>query len=438
MKAFRWIPLLLVLALALPLGGQEERAAQPALGGLDPVSVVQGSPQAGEERFSSVHGRFRYVFASAANKEAFDRDPQRWGFQLDGSCGMMAGLYTDGQIFAVHDGRLYAFGSDHCKASFLADPARYVAAAANQKSVAILIFDGVQIIDYTGPYEVFGQAGFRVFTVASSAEPVTTNMGMKVTPSYTLAQAPPADVLVIPGGSVDAMVGNAAVADWIRDRAGTAGTARHVLTVCNGAFILAQTGLLDGLTATTFYDLIPALREAAPKTRIVSDQRYVDNGKIITTAGLSSGIDGSLHVVERLLGRARAQQAALNMEYDWRPDSGYARASLADAELRRVFGRGLSLEVPGGGQAAVLSTEGTRDRWEARWEIKTATPLSDLQAALTRHLTETGRWTPAGTPREWRFTDAEKRGWKALVDLQPAAGKTDEYQMAIRLERAGA
>jgi YHS domain-containing protein len=276
MKAFRWIPLLLVLALALPLGGQEEPAAQPALGGLDPVSVVQGSPQAGEERFSSVHGRFRYVFASAANKEAFDRDPERWGFQL------------------------------------------------------------------------------------------------------------------------------------------------------------------DGLTATTFYDLIPALREAAPKTRIVSDQRYVDNGKIITTAGLSSGIDGSLHVVERMLGRARAQQAALNMEYDWRPDSGYARASLADAELRRLFGRSLSLEVPDGGQAAVLSTEGTRDRWEARWEIKTATSLSDLQAALTRHLTETGRWTPAGTPREWRFTDAEKRGWKAIVDLQPAAGKTGEYQMAIRLERAGA
>ncbi len=438
MKGSLWIFLLLVLTLAFPLGGQTETAAKPALGGLDPVSVVQGSPQAGEERFSSVHGRFRYVFASAANKEAFDRDPQRWGFQLDGNCAMMPGTFADGQTFAVHNGRLYAFGSGHCKTSFLADPARYIAAAANQKSVAILIFDGVQIIDYTGPYEVFGQAGFRVFTVAPSAQPVTTNMGMKVTPTYALTQAPPVDVLVIPGGGVDAMVENAAVADWIRERAGTA---QHVLTVCNGAFILARTGLLDGLTATTFYDLIPDLREAAPKTRIVSDQRYVDNGKIITTAGLSSGIDGSLHVVERMLSRARAQQAALNMEYDWRPESGYARASLADAELRRLFGRSLRLEVPDG-QASVVSTEGTRDRWEARWEIKTATPLSALQTALARHLTVAGRWTPreaavAGTAREWRFTDAEKRDWKALVDLQPAAGKTGEYQMAIRLERTG-
>lgn len=304
------------------------------------------------------------------------------------------------------------------------------------RNAAILIFDGVQIIDYAGPYEVFGQAGFRVFTVAASPEPVTTAMGMKVTPAYTLAEAPQAQVLIIPGGGVDATVGNAAVISWIRQRAATA---QHVLTVCNGAFILARTGLLDRLTATTFYDLIPALKEAAPKTRVVSDQRYVDNGKIITTAGLSSGIDGSLHVIERMLGKARAQQVALNMEYDWRPDGGYARAALADAELRRLFGRRLNLQVPGGGEAKVLNTAGTRDRWEARWEIKTTTPLADLQAALAKFLAETGKWMPQGaSPGEWRFTDAEKRAWKAAVDLKPAAGKTGEYQMAIRLERAGA
>ncbi|HEX7186422.1 MAG TPA: DJ-1/PfpI family protein [Thermoanaerobaculia bacterium] len=302
------------------------------------------------------------------------------------------------------------------------------------RNAAILIFDGVQIIDYAGPYEVFGQAGFRVFTVAASPEPITTSMGMKVTPAYTLAQAPPAQVLIIPGGGVDATVDNAAVISWIRERAATA---QHVLTVCNGAFILAKTGLLDGLSATTFYDLIPDLKEAAPKTRIVSDQRYVDNGKIITTAGLSSGIDGSLHVIERMLGNGEAQKVALNMEYDWRPDSGYARASLADHELRRLFGRRLHVEVPGGGEAKVLSTAGTRDRWETRWEIKTATPLADLQAALTKYLTES-KWTPReGSAGEWRFTDAEKRAWKAAVDLKPAAGKAGEYQMAIRLERAG-
>jgi putative intracellular protease/amidase len=310
---------------------------------------------------------------------------------------------------------------------------------APEINVAILIFEDVQIIDFTGPYEVLGQAGFNVFTVAASAAPVTTSMGMKVTPSYTLANAPAADILVVPGGDVRNTVDKPEVISWLRERARTA---QHVLTVCNGAFILAKTGLLDGLTATTFYDLIPALREAAPKVHVVTDRRYVDNGQIITTAGLSSGIDGALHVVERILGHGRAQQVALNMEYDWRPDSGFARASLADAELRRIFGRRLQLKVPAGGTSRVVKTEGTTDRWEARWEVKTTTPLADLRAALTQHLTETGKWTPksaagAGAPREWTYKDADQKTWNAQVDLAPEAGKDGEYNMAIKVERAG-
>ena len=89
-------------------------------------------------------------------------------------------------------------------------------------NVAILIFDGVQIIDYTGPYEVFGQAGLRVFTVAASTAPITTSMGMKVTPDHTLAQAPPADILVIPGGDIRPAMDNPEVIAWIRERAAPA------------------------------------------------------------------------------------------------------------------------------------------------------------------------------------------------------------------------
>ncbi|HEV7785938.1 MAG TPA: DJ-1/PfpI family protein [Thermoanaerobaculia bacterium] len=303
-------------------------------------------------------------------------------------------------------------------------------------NVAILIFDDVQIIDFTGPYEVFGEAGFNVFTVAVSAAPVTTAMGMKVTPAYTLANAPAADVLVVPGGDVRNTEANPAVIAWLRERARPA---KNVLTVCNGAFILAKTGLLDGLTATTFYDLIPSLREEAPKVHVVSDRRYADNGQIITTAGLSSGIDGALHVVERILGHGRAQQVALNMEYDWRPDSGFARASLADAELRRIFGRRLRLEVPGG-ESKVLSTEGTTGRWEVRWQVKTKTPLADLRAALTQRLAETGKWAPkaaaeAGASGEWTYKDVDQKTWTAHVDLAPEAGKDGEYRMVIRVER---
>jgi transcriptional regulator GlxA family with amidase domain len=306
---------------------------------------------------------------------------------------------------------------------------------------AILIFDGVQIIDYAGPLEVLYQADLEVFTVAASPGPITTAAGMRVIPSYTLAAAPAADVLVVPGGDVEGVLDNPAALAWVTRRAAAA---RYVLSVCNGAFILAKAGLLDGLAATTFHDLIPELRRAAPKTRVVADQRFVDNGKIVTTAGLSSGIDGTLRVVEKLLGKGKAQQVALNMEYRWEPDVPYARASFADLHLRRLFGRRLRLDVPGGGESRLLSTEGGTDRWQVRWELATATPLADLEAALARLLADRGRWTPRGAAagfglaREWTFTDAERRPWNAWVELQPLSRRRGEYAMSVRIERTGA
>src|ERR1044071_2980304 len=146
---------------------------------------------------------------------------------------------------------------------------------------------------------------------------------------------------------------------------------------------------------------------------------------MIATAGLSSGIDGALHVVERLRGRGRAQQVALNMEYDWKPDSDYARASLADRHLRRMFGRTLRLELPGGGGSRVLRTEGSAGRWQADWEVESPTPLPELRRALDRHLRE-GGWTPRGEEpggepaSDWRFVDEERRPWAARVELVPA------------------
>src|SRR5581483_5516707 len=120
----------------------------------------------------------------------------------------------------------------------------------NRKKAAILLFNGVQIIDYTGPYEVFGQAGLEVFTVATKSEVITTAMNMKVTPDYTLENAPAAEILLIPGGGVSATQQAPQVIKWIQERAKQS---EYVISVCNGAYILAKTGLLDGLTATTFY-----------------------------------------------------------------------------------------------------------------------------------------------------------------------------------------
>ena len=440
MRAVHLVCLFLLLILGVTSTARTDAQPPVALGGLDPVSVLEGRPEPGREALYRDQGRFRYLFASEASRQKFDSLPAPYTLQLDGHCAMMPSAPADGQIFTVYRQRIYAFASEGCKAEFLTDPGRFVAAAQGQKGVAILVFEGVQIIDYTGPYEVFGQAGYRVFTVAPKAGPLTTNMGMKITPDYTLDQAPEAEVIVVPGGGIGSVQEVPAVHAWLRQRAEKT---KHVLSVCNGAFILATAGLLDGLSATTFYAMIPDLKEGFPKVRVVSDQRYVDNGKIITTAGLSSGIDGSLHVVEKLLGRGRAQRVALNMEYDWKGDSTYARASFADLPLRNLFGGSMRLQLPDGTKYDILSTEGDRNRWEVRWRIETSAPLADLRTVLAEHLTKNGGWVPrgtapaGGTASDWTFQDADQKPWKARVDLTPEEGAAGVYRMAIRVERAG-
>ena len=251
-------------------------------------------------------------------------------------------------------------------------------------TTAILVFDDVQIIDYTGPYEVFGRRG-PTYLVAEKLE-LTTNMGMKVTANYTFADAPQPDVLVIPGGGssgeaqtrrygVGAVIDNEAVIDWIRR---TAANARHVLSVCNGAFLSQRAGLLDGLVATTTAGYIPYLAEIAPLTNVVRDQRVVDNGKVVVTGGLSAGIDGALTVVEKIDGRGMAIQTALHMEYDWRED-GWARAALADAHLPyQLYGP----IVVDGAEMVDFTTDlqAAREVWLVPWSGSTDELLAALDA----------------------------------------------------------
>ncbi|HVF88484.1 MAG TPA: DJ-1/PfpI family protein [Blastocatellia bacterium] len=309
---------------------------------------------------------------------------------------------------------------------------------ADTKRVAILIFDGVQIIDYTGPYEVFGQSGYSVYTVAERPDAITTAMGMKVVPSYTLENVPPPNVIVIPGGEVTDSQNNQKIIKWIQE---SSKQAEYVLSVCNGAYILASTGLLDGLSATTFYDLIDGLATVAPKTKLVRDQRYVDNGKIITTAGISSGIDGSLYLVSKMMGKARAQMAALNMEYHWQPESTFARASLADVHIRKVFSRRLRLTVPTGAESRVLNTEGGRDQWEVSWEVKSDGPPAEILKSINNSLVTQGKWSmqPAGkangsTQSSWTFSDEKGLPWAGSATIKPA-GAPGNYSVAIRVNR---
>ena len=196
------------------------------------------------------------------------------------------------------------------------------------RTVGILIFPDVEILDFCGPFEVFASATlppeteggaekrlFDVFTMAERSDVVTCRGGLLVQPNQTLAEHFPVDVLVVPGGhGTRREQENPVVLDWIaRQRASGALTT----SVCTGAFLLGAAGLLDGRRATTHWATIDGLRTRHPATHVLDDTRIVDEGEIITSAGVSAGIDMALHVVRRFHGDDVARRTARDMEYDW-------------------------------------------------------------------------------------------------------------------------
>jgi transcriptional regulator GlxA family with amidase domain len=191
------------------------------------------------------------------------------------------------------------------------------------RNVAVLIFNDVELLDLCGPYEVFSITGkrdnlnpFNVYTVSERPEPILTSNMLKVHPRFDFAGCPDPDILIVPGGLGSRReMNNQVVLDWIRE---TADKAELVLSVCTGALILARAGLLKGLSATTHHNAIGLLKEVAPDTAVYDNKRLVDNGRIILSAGISAGIDMSLHMVARLLGESQAKETAFHMEYDWR------------------------------------------------------------------------------------------------------------------------
>lgn len=194
-----------------------------------------------------------------------------------------------------------------------------------QRSVALLVFDGVEVLDFAGPFEVFSVTSeindarpFKVQVVAERLAPVRARNGLSVNPDAAIADVQTSDILIVPGGQgTRREINNPAMVEWI---ASIAANAELVLSVCTGSFLLAKAGLLAGLTATTHHHTFDVLRELAPDSTVVEDQRFVDNGKIVTSGGISAGIDMSLHIVARLLGEETAVRTARYMEYDgkWR------------------------------------------------------------------------------------------------------------------------
>ncbi|MBI5645665.1 MAG: DJ-1/PfpI family protein [Ignavibacteriae bacterium] len=187
--------------------------------------------------------------------------------------------------------------------------------------VGILVYEGVYLLDFAGPMEVFTDAALadtsvslQVFTVSADGAPIHAHSGLGVTPAHGFANCPQADILVVPGGDREAAEKDSAVAAWIRAQAAGA---RIVLSVCTGAFILAKLGLLDGCEATTWHGALRGLTKVSPAIKTRTGVRWTDNGTIVTTAGISAGIDGSLHVLSRLYGAETARLTAAYMDYEY-------------------------------------------------------------------------------------------------------------------------
>jgi transcriptional regulator GlxA family with amidase domain len=194
--------------------------------------------------------------------------------------------------------------------------------------IGIYAFDEVEALDFAGPYEVFTTASrvsqrlspaspapFRVFSVSASADPVRARAGLQLLPDFQFNHHPPIHVLIVPGGVMNAELIKKDVVQWVADQSVTADL---VASVCTGVFLLAQAGVLTQETVTTHWEDINDLSQAFPKLNVVQGPRWVDQGKVITSAGISAGIDMCLHLVSKLTSLELAQATATQMDYDWR------------------------------------------------------------------------------------------------------------------------
>jgi transcriptional regulator GlxA family with amidase domain len=199
------------------------------------------------------------------------------------------------------------------------------------RNVAIYIFDDVEVLDFAGPFEIFsvcglrsgGEKPFNVYTVAEKQN-IRARNNLLITSNYLLADCPKPDIVLIPGGGGMHADGtpfgsrkemhNEILLNWVKQQNKTT---ELMLSVCTGSLILAKAGLLEGLSATTHWKAVEAMQEAAPNTTLFPEKRWVDNGRIILSAGVSAGIDMSLYVISKLLGAAVADENAQYIQYDY-------------------------------------------------------------------------------------------------------------------------
>jgi transcriptional regulator GlxA family with amidase domain len=190
--------------------------------------------------------------------------------------------------------------------------------------IGIFLFEGAEELDWAGPWEVlsfwariYPDDDIEVFTLAEQEGPVTCAKGLRVLPDHTWDTSPKIDVLVYPGGmGTRPQLGDETYRKWVR---GLAESGTLMTSVCTGALVYADAGLLDGRPATTYWSALDLLASLGEGIEVRPDDRFVDDGDVITAAGVSAGIDMALHLVARLHSVARAKEVRRGIQYDPEP-----------------------------------------------------------------------------------------------------------------------
>lgn len=194
------------------------------------------------------------------------------------------------------------------------------ARSVRNMNIGIYIYDNAEVLDFSGPFEVLSTAkrlednNWNIFLVAEECRIIQARGGFPVQPHFTFDSHPDIDILIVVGGVHTEEVKNSNVVSWVSQ---VASKSQRVLSVCTGAFILAEANLLNGLTVTTHWEDIADLKADYPALNVVTDRRWVSDGKYITSGGISAGIDMSLHLVTELANLDLAESTANQMEYQW-------------------------------------------------------------------------------------------------------------------------
>jgi transcriptional regulator GlxA family with amidase domain len=197
-----------------------------------------------------------------------------------------------------------------------------IAFPQKQQQVGILLFNEVEVLDFAGPFEVFSLATtmdkkklFNVSTISETGQIVSARNGLKVMPDLKISDNYNFDILIVPGGygAEEIEIKNTALLNWIKAQAQTVSI---LASVCTGALLLAECGLLDNKRATTHWMDLDRLEKDYPNVSVVRGVKYVDEGNIITAGGISAGINMSFHILKKLHGAEIARYTAKRMEYD--------------------------------------------------------------------------------------------------------------------------